>query len=375
MNETQKPTEVVILGGYGTTGLGIGRRLAADPGFRVTLVGRNAGRLAVAAAEIRADCGALVAARQGDTETLPTLIGGADIVVSAMSDTARAPLVARAALAAGCDYLDVHLSSPAKWRLLRALEPEIRSAGRLFISDAGLHPGLPAVMVRDVAATIDLRRANVFGAFAVDWARLTLGSNAAEDFAGELRQMDPSIWRDGAWRRSWRNSRVHDFGPPFGAQTCIAMGLEEMRTLPTALPALEEAGFYVAGFGPVIDKLVLPFVYAGLTLPGTTWAMGRLLLWSLKRFASGVRRTAVDLDGSGTVDGRPARVRARLSCPDAYDLTALAAVACLEQYRARRSADERPSGLTTQAAFVDPARFLAALSRRGVRYSRDVQLA
>jgi saccharopine dehydrogenase (NAD+, L-lysine-forming) len=375
MDSGQRPTEIVVLGGYGTTGLKVARLLAADPAFRITLVGRNPGRLALAAAEIRADSGTMVATRQGDAGdalALATLIGGADLVLSATSDTRNAPQVARAALTANCDYMDIHLSSAAKWAMLRVLEPDIARSQRLFISDGGIHPGLPAVLIRDAASVVELDRAEVYGAFAVDWANLSLGSNAPEDFVAELKQMDPSVWQKGAWRRSWRNMRAHDFGPPFGRQSCVAMALEEMRALPKAMPKLTETGFYVAGFGPLIDKVVLPLVVAGLAIPGTTRAMGRLLLWSLKRFASGMARTFVDLDGRGTQDGRPVSVRSRVVFSDAYDLTALATVACLEQYRAAFVAGSKPVGLMTQAAFVEPGPFLAALGGRGVRYSREV---
>jgi hypothetical protein len=42
----------------------------------------------------------------------------------------------------------------------------------------------------------------------IDWANLTFGSNAAADFIGELREMDPSVFVDGCWQRSWQNQRA-----------------------------------------------------------------------------------------------------------------------------------------------------------------------
>jgi saccharopine dehydrogenase (NAD+, L-lysine-forming) len=375
-----RPLSIAVVGGYGQTGHRVARLLAADPGFRVTLVGRAPDRLAATAAAIEAATGATVSrvrAVAGDPAAtgsvdLAEAFAGADLVLSATSQTGALAAIVAAATAAGADAMDIHLSSAPKWRVLRALEPTLTAAGRLHIADGGIHPGLPAVMIRAAAARFDLVRADVFGAFRLDWAALDLGSNAAADLAAMIRDFEPGAWRGGRWRTSWRNTARHDFGPPFGTAACLAMALEEMRALPATLPGLVDAGFFVAGFGAVVDRLAIPAASVLLACPGLEGLAGRLLLAALRRYGSGPAATVVDLDGVGRRDGRTGpittgRIAARLVGGDAYDLTALAAVACIEQYRERRRAGERPTGLVTQAGFVAPDAFLDRLATGGAR--------
>lgn len=55
--------------------------------------------------------------------------------------------IARVALNAGSDYMDIWVRQNTI-PLLKALSPEITKAGRVFITQAGFHPGLPAVFIR-----------------------------------------------------------------------------------------------------------------------------------------------------------------------------------------------------------------------------------
>ena len=56
--------------------------------------------------------------------------------------------------------------------------------------------------------------------------------------------------------------------------------------MPQAVPSLRSCGFYVAGFNPVVDYVVMP---AGMAvMKAAPGALGRpytrLLVWSLQRF-------------------------------------------------------------------------------------------
>ena len=362
----ERPTKIAILGGYGNTGAKIAAHLARLGGFEVAILGRDASRASALAARIEATTGATVSggrADAADPASLRNALFGADLVLSATSDTEHAVDVARVALELGCDYADTHLSSPKKWAALRGLDEQIGERGLCFLSDGGAHPGLPAVMVRAVGADRALETAAVLGSFNIDWTGLNFGSNAPDDFVAELRDFNPSAWVDGRWRSSWRNRRTHDFGPPANGQDCIAMNLEEMHVLPGLFPTLREAGFFVGGFGGPIDAVVMPACLLALKLwPGQSGRIGRAFLGAMKRWAPKARWAILDLEATGHRGQHSTRVSLRVAHPDAYELTALAVVATLVQYR---QGPRRP-GLWTQAAFVDPAACLAFLEAHGV---------
>lgn len=362
----ERPTKIAILGGYGHTGARVATHLARLGGFEIVILGRDALRARALAARIEAATGATVSGGRADAADPASLRGalvGADLVLSATSDTAHAPEVARVALELGCDYADTHLSSAQKWAALRALAGQIGERGLCFLADGGTHPGLPAVMVRAVGADLALESAAVYGSFNVDWAGLTFGSNAPDDFVAELRDFDPSAWVDGLWRRSWQNRCTHDFGPPANGQDCIAMNLEEMRLLPGLFPALRDTGFFVGGFGGPIDAVVIPACLLALKLwPGQSARVGRAFLGAMKRWAPRAQWAILDLEATGRRGQHSVRVSMRLAHPDAYELTALAVVATLAQYR---QGPRRP-GLWAQAAFVDPVACLAFLGAHGV---------
>lgn len=363
---------IAVLGGAGNTGRRIARLLARAGGYDLRLMGRTKTSVDEAAARIAAETGATligVRADSSDRNGLLTALSGADLVVSATAATRHAPVVASAALQLGIDYFDIHLSSPAKWRALRAIEPEIVRRGLQFVSDGGFHPGLPAVMVRRLSTLADLAQAPVYATFNVDWSRLSFGDGAAEDFMNELREMDPSAFRDGRWLRSWRNSREFDFGPPQGRQQTIAMGIEELRSLPDRLPNLEDTGFYISGFGPVIDYVALPAVMLMSMLPPLRRLAASAFLAALKRWTPRDEWTVLVCDGRGTLDGASVMARLRIGHDDPYELTAIAATACVMEM----TGDERRAGLFPQGLYVDPDRFLGSLGRMGTRIEEIVE--
>lgn len=369
----ERPTRIAILGGYGNTGAKVAAHLARLGGFQISLLGRNASRAMTQAARVQGETGAMVSAGQADAAdpaSLRRALADVDLVLSATSDTEHAANVARAALALGCDYADTHLSSPVKWHALRALSGQIRDNGLCFIADGGVHPGLPAAMVRAIGADLALETAEVFGSFNVDWAGLNFGSNAPEDFVGELRDMNPQAWVDGQWRRSWQNRRHHAFGPPANGQDCIAMHLEEMGTLPALFPTLRNTGFFVGGFGGPIDWAVMPACLLALKLaPGQSRRIGRVFLGAMKHWAPGDQWAILDLQATGCRDSRATQVNMRIAHRDAYELTALAVVATLVQYRQQA----RRPGLWTQAEFINPAACFEFLKTHGVEVMVDEQ--
>lgn len=366
-----RPLAVAILGGYGNTGRLIAERLVRTPGTTVIVIGRDGARASRLAASLAVAGGTAIgrAADVADPASLAAALEGADLVLSATTMTPLAPKVARAALDRSIDYMDIHLSSAAKWAGLSALVPEIEAKGLTFITDGGFHPGVPAAMVRAMARQVELEAANVMSCFNIDWSAREFAGNAPEDFVAELRDMRPAFLAGGAWRTSWSGVRKYDFGPPHGVKQCVPMDLMEMHALAERLPALRETGFFVGGFGGVVDTLVMPLSLLALKLlPCAVKPVGRLFMASLKRFCPEDEWIVLELAGHGRLGDRPVAVGLRLAFGDAYLLTALAALAAIEEYR---ESPPRP-GLHAQALYVDPERFLGRLARYGVDMKQKV---
>ncbi len=231
---------VLILGGYGTTGLMLSELLLEHSDARVVLAGRDLGRAERAAGELEKRYSGRVEARvadAADAASLEAALRGVDLVAVAASVLAHVRTVADTALRAGVDYFDLLLSSPAKLEVLESLRPRIEADGRCFVTDGGIHPGLSAVMVRALAPRFErLERAAIGGLIKADWNAYDFTLGTMLEFAEEMREYRTEAWRDGRWESlPWREAtRRFDFGPPWGAERCFLMSLEELRRLPDA---------------------------------------------------------------------------------------------------------------------------------------------
>jgi hypothetical protein len=343
--------KIAILGGYGNTGLRLARILAASGRADLMLLGRDARRQVTWWA---------VDASSGPS--LRAALEGTSLLVVASSTTAHAGTVARAALEAGVDYLDTNLSIRAKHEALQALRPAVDERGLCFITDGGFHPGVPGAMVRYAALRLpSLTTANVGGSFNLPWASLSFSADSQAEFVAELRDMDNSAFVDGAWLRSWKNLRSFDFGPSQGTRSCAPFFLRELADLPDRIPSLRETGFYIAGFGAVVDYLVMPACLLWLRLfPWRPLPAGKLMLGALRHLGSRGSWAVLQLEGS---DSNGRTVSLRLCHADPYELTAIPVAACIGQYA---DGPRRP-GLWTQAGFVEPERFLQDIASLGVQ--------
>lgn len=368
---------ILILGGYGQTGRALAPLLLAETDCRLILAGRNParGQSLADALNLQAGkpCVTVAQADAADPDSLARAFAGIDLVIVASSTAAQVETVARAALAARADYLDIQYST-AKLATLTRLAPDITAAGACFITDGGFHPGLPAALVRYAATRFDrLERANVASVINVDWAALDLGQETQEEFVREFIGFSSRVFRDGRWRELGLLAMMKPlnvtFGPPYGRRACLPMGLSEMDALPEQIPALRETGFFIAGFNPVADWFASPVVMLGLKIAPRRLLspMTRLMFWSMCRFARPPFGTLLRLEASGIAAGRLQTMMMNLSHEDGYALTAIPVAACVRQWLA----GARRPGLWYQAQFVEPEPFLRDMAHMGVRINME----
>ncbi len=368
---------VMVLGGYGITGSRIADLLLRETDARVVIAGRRlaeakrlADRLSSGTAGERVSA---VLADTTDSKLLEQAFGEVDLVVVASSTSADVRTVTQAAIEAGTDYLDIQ-GSATKVRFLESVADVIEQNGRCFITDSGLHPGLPAALVRFAAGFMNrIQRANVASIIQLDWRNLELSRATTTEFAGELVAYRPRRYKQGEWVQSWRDSREYAFGAPFGTRSVRPLFLEELRPLPELYPSLTETGYYIGGFNWFVDSVVMPLGWMGLRLAGDRAAppLGRLLGWGLRRFSPPPFGTVFLIEANGWKKGRLVSVRGSVAHDDAYTLTAISVVACLRQYL---DGSIRKAGLWYQALAVEPRRFLTDIERLGARVEYDLDI-
>ncbi len=366
---------ILVLGGYGNTGTRLCALLTSHTDAEVIVAGRDIDRATRLAGELNMGSVERVSARAldaSDREAIARACYDIDLLVVASSTGHHTGGVARAAIETGTDYMDVVFSS-RKLEVLRSLEKAIRDSGRCFITDGGFHPGLPAAVGRALADEFDsVESLVVAGIVRSSWRGLNLSPTTMAEFAEELAGLATLEFREGSWRRAGIRdafrTRDFDFGPPFGEEPCVPMFLGEMEALTREMPDLVECGFWIAGFGPVVDWLVTPTVILAMRASGGRLArpMGRLLAWGLGRFARPPFGTTLLARVEGVAGGHLTSRFARLSHEDMYDFTAIPAFACLLQYL---DGTIRKPGLFFQGMAVEPVRFLGDLEKHGVKVS------
>jgi len=355
--------KIGILGGTGQAGRRIARLLARETECDIALLGRDKTKLERTRQEIAEATGKkclCVVCDASKPSDVSAALAGMDLLIIALSSAAHLENILNAAIDAHVDCLDILLSSAEKHALLKSKRDAILKSGICYITDGGYHPGLPAAMVRWAENVCPgLTRAEVYGVFSVDWASVPTAHETMVDFVRELSRMKGETFSGGKWIQNWNNIKYLNIQKT-GRKIFYPMELDEMRLLPGTLPRLRDLGFFIAGFGLMIDWVVMPTVLVAVKIvPAALPWIARYFDRALKRF--GGKRNAADLWLRG--EGASGKIALRLSYPDAYEFTALPVVACVKQYL---DADKR-AGVWHQAHYVVPARFFDDLKNMGVR--------
>jgi saccharopine dehydrogenase (NAD+, L-lysine-forming) len=359
---------ILVLGGYGGAGSSISRTLLGNTSVDLVVAGRRKEEAQRRSSELNQAFPGRVSSAYADASHKSSLISAfsdVDIVVVAATTTKHVETVARSALAAGIDYLDIHYPQEIV-AALKALAPEIEGAGRCFITQAGFFPGLPSVLVRLAAPYFHKYRAARVG-MAMNTQFETLDS--VGEILDGMGEYEAKVFEKGKWRDAGLRDRLMmDLGPYFGTRAVYPTSLEEMRPLPDLL-GLEELGLYVAGINWFVDYLVAPLaMMAAKVRKG--WGkktLSRMMIWGTKYFSPPGDAVAVVLEAFGDVG--PRKVRMEVVSDDAYYLTSVVVVSCLMQYLEGSLA--KP-GLWMMGNFVDPKRLAQDMEGMGINIQIEV---
>jgi hypothetical protein len=278
--------KVLVLGGYGHFGAAISERLAGIEAVEVVVAGRDEGRAHAFAQRISASS-ARIDARAADLAERIARTGAHMVISTAGPFVGAEYRVARAALAAGADYVDI-ADGRAFVCGIHALDGEARARGRLVVSGASSVPAL-------TSAVVDRHREGFASLGAIE-----VGICASATMPGEATTRSVlgycgrgfRGWRDGreVELHGWMGLRRHVFAEPPMARwlaDCDVPDLELFRA--------RYRGVRTVAFGAGVEAAPVQlglWLLAGLVRAG--------VVRDIAPFATGLHRAATWLEWLGT---------------------------------------------------------------------------
>lgn len=353
---------ILILGGYGGVGSVLAKYLLKETNVKLIIAGRQKEKADSFANELNGKFKGTrvlgVYADASNQESMEMAFKKVNLVINATTATQFIPLVARAAINSKSDYLELSVHYT-----LGEMRPEINKAKRCFITQAGFHPGLPAVFVRFAS--------KYFTQF--DKAIISMAMNAHfkhPSSASEVADMvggDPAeILVDGEWVEGTYKRMKKIYFEGFGTKSCYPIQMEEIMILPK-MYGLKDIGVYAAGFNWFIDNFVLPLnmllykIKKGFGKKLLSW----LMYWGARMFTPPSPKILFILDAEGMKKNTKVRLRLAAEHHNAFDFTAIPVVACIKQYLK----GNYKSGLHMMGHIVDPKRLFKDMEKMGVTIS------
>ncbi len=362
---------ILILGGYGGVGKALSRLILKELDLELIVAGRRKDQADKFVTILKQEYpNSTISARYADATDVKSLIEAfkaVTIVIVTATTPNHTKQVADAVLESKCDYLDI-LVQQNVISTLKSLESKINTSGLTFITQAGFHPGLPAVFIRQAAKYFDQYDKSVI-AMAMN-ARFEKPESTHE-IIHEICETKPEILKNGHWQKAnYKDAVKIDFGKKIGIKDCYALQMEEIRSLPPVL-GIKEAGVYVAGFNWFVDYIVFPLI---ILLQKIKKGLGRnflgtLMYWGMNTFSSSNQGVAFILEAEGKKEGKALSVKICAEHEDALFFTAAPVVACLKQYF---SGAIKP-GLCLMGNAVNNECLMLELEKLGVRIQTEIK--
>src|SRR4051794_2688069 len=279
---------IVIFGATGYTGRLIAERLVAQ-GARPVLAGRSTSRLE----ELADGLGGLEVVRADvmRKNSVFALVGNSDdVLVSTVGPFLKwGETAVRAAVAAGCTYLDSTGEPPFIRRVFEEFGPPARKSGARLLTAMG-YDFAPGAFAGALALEDALRRGEASSgdaasgrgnAVRVDVGYYALGNGPTSMSSGTRESLvgvtldDGHAYRDGRVRTTRPAERVRSFSVAGKRREAISVGGAEHFGLPASYPSLREVNVYLGWFGPLARPLQAGSFVGELVrkVPLTTTAM------------------------------------------------------------------------------------------------------
>jgi saccharopine dehydrogenase-like NADP-dependent oxidoreductase len=298
---------VLVLGAYGFFGQRICAALARNQSLRVLIAGRDLSRGMTAARAMGLPPGQAVCLNAQDPNLAGTLRGlQVDVLIHAAGPfQGQDYTVARAAIDAGCHYID--LADGRQFVAgIAALDLAAKERGLTITSGASSVPALSSAVVDRYLPEFER----------LDSIRVGISSGARAPGLATVRGVfsyagkPVSVLQDGSWATAfgWRGLERHQFPSPLGRRwlgTCEVPDLDVLpRRYPTVKTVTFQAGFASDG-GHLVVWTLAGLVKAGLLANMMPFAspLNRLSRW-IEPLVSDKGGMFVTLEGTGR-NGQP----------------------------------------------------------------------
>lgn len=365
-----KNINVLLLGGYGGVGRTLARLLLQETQVDIVIAGRRKEKADEFAGVLcREFSGDRVTSRFADVSNHASLIEAfrdMQLVIVLTTTPDLIKQIGQVALVSECDCLDI-LVSESTLHDLGELVSSIQQQKRVFITQAGFHPGLPAVFIRYGAQYFDKYEKAII-AMAMN-ARFERAEQAAE-LIPLISDFNAEICKAGSWRKAtYRDAVTIGMGNRFGNMQLFPIQMTEIKRMQKMFN-LAETGVYVSGFNWFVDNLVFPMILVTQKIKkglAKGW-LTKLFVWGVNTFSSSDQGVVFMNKAEGIKDGKGISVRIVAEHDDAYLFTAIPVVACLKQY----FAGVLPAGLWMMGHVVDEKALLSDMEKMGVEIRTEI---
>ncbi len=356
----------MVFGGYGGTGKVFCRYLLKETNVNVIVAGRRLEKAEELADKLKKEFSSdRISVRYvdaSDIESMRIAFQGINFVLVASTTTRWAKQIAEAALVANIDYLDIYFQQDV-YPVLESMQQKIKAAGRSFITQAGFHPGLPAVYIRKGAQYFD-RYDKAIVAFAMN-ARIEESESVLE-IIDSIADYKPEFFQNGKWKiGTYKDAIMIDYGKRFGVKSSMPLDMVEIKTLPKMF-SLRETGVFTTGFNWFTDYVLFPLMMLSHKLKKNSfrnfWA--KLLVFGMNHFSSDQEGVMFLLKAEGEKNGKLRKVEIFSEHENGYDFTAIPVISCLQQYF---DGSIRKPGLWMMGHIVDPDRLFKDMERMNVK--------
>ena len=333
------PCSILILGCYGNVGRRITQLLLETSSYHLVLVGKNHQRLVELVDTLKVMKGyfpkriSIYCFDMFDLNLLNNIIKQVNLVLVTASISSVFLQIAELSMANNCHYIDLWYS-PAISLLFKQKFSQNYQSKSIILTQAGLQPGLPALLARFLLDTIrkdEIVYIKIASFIKVDWEQLALSKSTLI----EIREhFQPLIYKNGVWK-SFNTIlpcyQLFDFGENIGFKYCKPVYLEEIAELVLLLSNIRSAGFYVE------EHYACSFPPPHLT------------------------RMKVVIDK--VIDKRLRRQSLWITHQDSLFITAASVIASIKQVLAER---QIPPGYHISAMVLDPIQFVKDLQDLGI---------
>jgi hypothetical protein len=358
--------KILILGGYGGVGKSLSLNLLKYTDAEITISGHNLEKVNKQINFLKDSfpnkkiLPAFIDVTK--KESIQVAFKNIDLVIVTTSTPDCIDSIAEVALQSNTDLIDIFVRGDVVDKLEK-YRTQIIKKNRIFITQAGFHPGLPAPFIKHALDQFDkLLTANIAMAMNSKFEK----PESTYEIIHEAGENNSFVLKDNVWKKAnYKDAIEIEFSPDFGKLKYFPLSMKENIPLQKEL-GIPNMGVYVAGFNPFVDNFVFPLIVILQYFKkgfGTKFC-GKLLYWGINTFYNNKPGIEFKVLSEGIKNGIAKKYTLTAYHPDPFEFTAIAVIACLKQY----FLNQFEPNLYLMGNIVDHKRILKDLKQMGIQF-------